>query len=53
MKPKGRKGTSVNLSISDDLQIKGYKMAKEDCRKGLTNLVEYLIDKEWNLRHPK
>lgn len=46
MRKTGRKGKPVNLSISDDLQIIGYKMARADRLNGLTALVERLLIKE-------
>jgi len=45
MKKTGRKGTPVNLSIADEIQIVGYKMAKAD-KRSLTGLVEYLLTQE-------
>lgn len=46
MRKTGRKGKPVNLSISDDLQVIGYKIARADRLSGLTALVERLIIQE-------
>jgi len=49
MKKRGKKGTPVNLSIADDIQIVGYSMALKD-RCSLTNLVERLLIQEADKR---
>lgn len=47
---KRKKGTPVHLSISDDIQMVGYKMARADHLSGLTALVERLIIQEAHRR---
>lgn len=42
---------SVNLTIADEVQEMGYRMANEDRHGNLTTLCEQLIVAEWNKRN--